>query len=114
MIEKHLKEKQRTKTTSVTRIIEGKEHKCTSFKILLFSEGGFALGTTPAFFVLVWHPSFVLPGPAPTFFSHIFLHHREILFSMVHVHSGIKKNYNIVKDVSFLIFLYVPSASYYN
>ena len=36
------------------------------FLHILFSEGGFTLGTAPAFFVQVWHPGFVDPGPAPT------------------------------------------------
>ena len=37
---------------------------------ILFSEGGFNLGTATAFFVQVWHPGFVDLGPAHAFFSH--------------------------------------------
>ena len=61
--------------------------KTTSY--ILFSEGGYTMVPEPAFFVRVWHTGFVDPGPAPAFFSHKFLHQRDILLSLVHFHSDI-------------------------
>ena len=60
----------------------------------------------------VWQPGFVDPGPAAAFLVIKCLHQRDILFSLVHVHSDIGyKNYKIVRDVSFFINLDVPVAS---
>ena len=69
---------------------------------LLFSEGIFTPGLAPAFLKRVQHPGFVGPGPAPAFLVIKFLHQRDILFSLVHVHSDIGyKHYKIVRDILF-------------
>ena len=81
---------------------------------ILFSEGGFNLGTATAFFVQVWHPVLVDPGTAPAFFVIKFLHQRDIHFSLVHVHSNMRYKIKMFSGIYFFINLDVPIASLHN
>ena len=62
----------------------------TSMVNVSFSEGGFTLCPAPVLFVRVWHPGFVNPSPAPAFPVIKFLHHIDILFSLVNFHIDIR------------------------
>ena len=66
------------------------------------------------FFLQVWHPGFVHPGPAPAFLILNFLLHRDTLLSLVHVQSDIIHLKEKNQECFILINFYVPVPSFHN